>query len=124
EAGYRTHAQGVSERADAIYTPRMFAEFFRRGISRTFKYELLTINDSEKYGLLRSDGTEKPAFTASKNLINLLSDNTWDAENKAWTTPTFTPGTLDYEIATSASTLHDLLLQKSNGDFYLLIWNE
>jgi hypothetical protein len=124
EAGYRTHAKGVTEAIDAKYTPRMFAEFFRRGISRTFKYELLTIKDSEAYGLLRSDGSEKPSFVATRNLLNFLSDNAWDAKNKAWTTPTFTPGTLDYEIATDAADARHVLLQKSNGDFYLLIWNE
>jgi hypothetical protein len=34
------------------------------------------------------------------------------------------PGSLSYSIPNEPATVHDLLLQKSNGNFYLIVWDE
>jgi hypothetical protein len=35
-----------------------------------------------------------------------------------------TPGKLDYSVPSEPATVHDLLLQKSNGTFELVVWND
>jgi len=101
--------------------PRLFAEFFNRGVQRTYLYELADQGTDktmrEQNWLVRFDMTEKPAYLAIKNLIDLLE------EPEA---PTFTPGSLDYSLTATASLskVRHTLLQKSNGPFYLLLWQE
>ncbi len=110
----------VSEAAEAKYLPRLFAEYFRHGnIGRAFKYELVnagvsTTDIEANFGLLRNNLTEKSVFTAMKNLIALLKEPG----------ASFTPGVLNYSLEGSTSNVHRLLLKKSNGDFYLLLWQE
>jgi hypothetical protein len=126
ETGYHTALgnigvtqAGVSEAAQAKYLPRLFAEYFNRGVTRTFAYELLDEgsnqdNSEKNFGLLRSDYSPKPAFTALKNTIALLEDPG----------PAFTPGSLDYTITAATADLHHTLLQKRDGDFFLALWRE
>ena len=109
----------TSEEAAAIYMPRLFLEYFREGIARTFSYELVDENPDpslsereDHFGLLRSDFSEKPAFTALHNLIAILEDPG----------PSFTPGSLNYSVGGSQSDLRQLLLQKRDGSFYLALW--
>jgi hypothetical protein len=87
---------------------------FNHGIKRTFVYELLDEISSPGYGLLRSDLSEKPAFTAVKNLLSLLSDKG----------AVFSPGMLNYTITGADSTLNHTLLQKRDGSFWLVLWSE
>lgn len=106
----------VSEAAMATYIPRMYLEYFRRGIARTFSYELAdegTSGDREdNFGLLRNDLSEKPAFAALRNTIEILDDPG----------PAFEPATLSYTLGGDRSKLHQLLLQKRDGTFYLALW--
>jgi hypothetical protein len=119
ETGYQDNLQnkGLSEVADGKYAVRAFAEFFRRGIYRTFKYELVNQDipgPEGAFGLLRNDLSEKPSFRAVKNLIAILSDKG----------PSFQPGTLNYILNGSTDNVRQMLFQKRNGDFYLMIWAE
>lgn len=73
------------------------------------------------FGLVRADFTPKPAYTALRSLIALLQDG----HNS------FTPGNLSYGFIPAANGsftrtqyAHDLLLEKSDGDFFLLFWHE
>ncbi len=130
ETGYSTDLNGTSEAAHAKYIPRLFAEYFRLGIQRTYSYELvdefedkLGTNREAHFGLLRRDVTPKPAYTALKNLIALLNDK--------GATPQFRPSSLDYKLDVRPAPgydrtqfVHHLLLQKSDGDFYLVVWHE
>jgi hypothetical protein len=113
--------RGASEGAAGVYMPRLFLDYFRRGIARTFGYELIdehpdpSREDLEaNFGLLRNDLSEKPAFVALKRLIALLRDPG----------PRFRPDALDYSIEGAPSTLRQVLLQKRDGSFYLALWNE
>lgn len=123
EAGYHTanvtNDRSVSEAVQGKYIPRVFLNNFNQGIYRTFSYELIdqkpNPDDGEaNFGILRYDGTPKPAFTAVKNLIQLLDD----------TETNFTPDSLNYRLSGNTNYVQQTLLQKQNGDFYLVLWLE
>jgi hypothetical protein len=127
ETGYYTGSSqySISELAQAKYIPRIFAEYFRHSIAKTFIYELLDEGgDGEmehSFGLVRADLSPKPAYTALQSLTALLQDGDHS----------FAPGELTYGFNpaprgsfTRTQYAHDLLLQKSDGEFFLLIWHE
>jgi hypothetical protein len=110
---------GVSEAAMGKYVPRVFLENFNAGVLRSFEYELIdqgtgTTSQEMRFGLLRVDGSEKPAYVAMTNLIALLSDPG----------SAFTMGRLDYSLSGDLTNLHHTLLQKRDGKFYLILWLE
>ncbi len=121
---------GVSEGAAARYATRVMLELFNNGVRKAFIYELLdepTTQDPVKQhqGMLTIDGTLKPHAVALKNLIGLLSDQG----------AKFAPDSLDFTLTSASESLvddheyktadiHHLLLQKRNGVFYLVMWNE
>lgn len=163
EVGYSTGSptsdRPVSEAVQAKYLPRLFLESFNAGAPRTFSYELMDQkadpnNSENNYGIIRSNGTPKPAYTALKNLITLLNDPKPEVV-PAPTTPTIsapttpvtatpapltpvtatpapitTPapaaplGALNFSMGGSTQNVHHTLLEKSNGDFYLVLWLE
>ncbi len=140
EVGYSTGSalsdRPVTEAVQGKYIPRLFLESFNQGVPRTFSYELIDQkaepnNSESNYGLLRSDGTPKPAYTALKNLISLLNDPqpVTPATPATPATPVITTtkplGALNYAIGgSSTQNVHHTLLQKSSGDFYLVLWLE
>lgn len=119
EAGYNNDipSGGISEEAEGKYTSRMFAEFFRRGFTRTFKYELVNQGLPGRegvFGLLRNDLSEKPAYRAVKNLISILDDKG----------PNFETDSLNDALDLQLNDTRQILFQKRNSDFYLMIWLE
>jgi hypothetical protein len=112
-----------SEDIHGRYLLRYVLEQYRLGYKRSFIYELLDI-DQPKWGLFRADGTPKPAATGIRNLIGILNESTWDTSSKKWITPNQKPGTPEYELQNQPASVHTLLLQKSNGTSYLILWNE
>ncbi|HWA16198.1 MAG TPA: hypothetical protein VG817_07190, partial [Gemmatimonadales bacterium] len=125
EAGYHTAERwsgdhpGVSEQAQARYLTRMVLNFFDAGVVRTYLYEFIDqgANNADRelsFGILRSDGTEKPAYVALKNLITILKDPG----------PAFTPGTLGFTLDGDTSRVEWTVLQKRDGRFYLLLWQD
>jgi hypothetical protein len=128
EQGFYTGTanNSVPEDTHAKYYPRIYAEMYRHGMPRsiTFRFDDqcsdLT-NPQCNWGLMRFDKTLKPAYYAMKSLNTLLLDPGG----------AFSPGTLTYSVSVSANGaftrtqyMHDLLLEKSNGEFYLLFWHE
>jgi hypothetical protein len=128
ETGYHNAlgAQGVdhrpvSELAAGKYVPRLVLEYFNRGFARTYFYELIdeqpdpdrTHPDAD-FGLLRNDGSEKPAYRALTSLLGLLRDPG----------PAFTPGSLTYTLDGGGDALHHTLLEKRDGTFMLALWQE
>ncbi len=118
--GYSGGHRPASEAAQATYLPRLFLEYYRRGIVRTFSYELLDefpdpsgAEPESRFGLLRNDLSPKPAFTALQNLIAICADPGGGA---------ISPGKLDYAISGDQTELRQMLLQKSDGSFYLALW--
>jgi hypothetical protein len=112
---------GISEAAAAKYIPRLFLEDFAHGVLRTYLYEFMDettdpgFADAElDWGLVRADGSEKPAFFAMKNLIAELSDIAEPAQLEH----------LDWTLSPTDSHIHCLLLEKSSGKFDLVFWQE
>ncbi|MBJ7332788.1 MAG: hypothetical protein JHC95_23030, partial [Solirubrobacteraceae bacterium] len=109
----------TSERATAIYLPRLFLDNFRRGIARTFSYELLnTYSDTSKtyleahFGLFRGDYSEKPAAASLRNLIKLADGG--EASDPG--------GSLDYTLAGNLSGVQQVLLRRKDGSYALALW--
>lgn len=124
ETGYHscptcTNGVGVSVAAMGKLEPRILFEYFNRKVQRTNLYQLMDYGNSptdreEHWGLLLPDGSPKPAFTAIKNIIGLLSDPG----------PSFAAGKLAYTLTGALASTHHTLLQKRDGRSYLVLWQE
>jgi hypothetical protein len=126
ETGYQsgTLSTDISNLAAAKYIPRTMAEYFRLGVFRTYLFELADANGYH-YGLLDGTFTPKPAYYTTKNLIGLLGESAWNAGTGQMTLPvSFNPSVLDYTMTGLTANIHHVLLQKSNGTLYLLLWQE
>jgi hypothetical protein len=104
----------LPESVEASYMPRTLLLAFEHGFKETFLYELIDEVSSPGYGLLRADLSPKPAYTAVRNLITTLSDSG----------SSFTPGSLTYTVSGGDSNLNQLLFEKSDGSFWLVLWLE
>jgi hypothetical protein len=120
---HRSAHPSTTERTAGIYLPRLFLEYFRVGVERTYTYELFdegTSNDQEDhFGLFRSDGSAKPAALALGNLTKILGDSP--------AASTTAPGSLAYSLSDPSAgpggtDVHHVLLQQSDGSFYLALW--
>ncbi len=120
---YTTHSSSdsanVSPTVQAKYMLDGLMDAFQAGDARTYLYELLdqhanSSNTEYNFGLFNADGTPKLAATALHNLTTLLSDNGGS----------FTPDGLSYQLTGMQSTDHSMLLEKSDGTFWMAIWNE
>ncbi|MEI9997779.1 MAG: hypothetical protein WDO13_00675 [Verrucomicrobiota bacterium] len=128
EDGYETNPNSgdsgaVSQTYQGNMEPHICLENFRRGVQRTFLYDLvdegtsIDTNGSHHFGLIQNNGTSfpvKPAYTSIKNLISILSD----------AGSSFTPGILSFNLSGTTADVHTLLLQKRSGLFYLVLWVE
>lgn len=125
ETGYHTAVAwtgehpAVSEQAMGRYVPRLVLEYFAAGIIRTYLYEFIDEGTShadreQAFGLLRANGGEKPAYASLRNLIQILKDPG----------PSFTTSRLDYSLTGDLTDLKTLVLQKRDGRFYLVVWQE
>lgn len=115
ETGYQDSPTAVDPVPPEIagrYMPRLLLEHFRGGITRTFIYELCDFPKSGGYGLLNQDVSPKPAFTAVKRLLNLLSDPG----------PAYTPQDLRYTILGNEAKVRHMSFQKRTGRYYLALW--
>lgn len=124
ETGYQTALNDprripVTEDIQAIYLPRVLMKFYERGLVKTSKYELIDLQDNPEkdffkhnWGLLRNDLSEKPVYKSVKNLISLLAD---PGSN-------FTVTPLSYDLSGDLSGVENVLFQKRNGEYYLVIW--
>jgi hypothetical protein len=103
------------ERIQGTVLVNTYLAQFKRGWRYTFIYELGEGEGGGGHqGLFHEDWTPKLAATYIHNLTTILADNK----------PRVSVGRLDYHIVDQPSTVHDLLLQKSSGVFYLVVWGE
>lgn len=122
ETGYQTSTNlkhGIPEEVAAKYVPRIFLQQWLSNIRRTYLYELIDLparrsEADSSFGLLRSDFSPKPAYSALMNLMRLLADPG----------PAFVPQDFNFRLSGSLSDVHHLLLQKRDGTFYLALWVE
>lgn len=133
ETGYYTrpdYVQGISLAAHGKYLPRLFLEYFRRGVQRTFAYELLdeysatnTLlqgGQESHFGLVKLSGvgdgaafSDKPGFLAVKAMLALLKDSQ---------SAGYSQGALDFRLRGGNKDVRHLLLRKGDGSFWLVIW--
>lgn len=124
ETGYHTALAAttgqppVSEAAMARYVPRVFLDDYLAGISRTYLYELIDegtdpSNSEQNFGLLRHDGTPKPAFTALANLIAVVRDGA-----------PATTAALPLVIAGDTAHIRHMVLAHADGRYDVLLWQD
>lgn len=106
----------VPQNVAASYVPRTMLLAFKHGFDKTFFYQLIDDPSSPQgYGLLNDDFSPKAPYTALQSLLSLLADP--GGSN-------FTPGSLPFTILGGDSNVNHLLLQKSDGSYWLAVWLE
>jgi hypothetical protein len=120
ETGYENATTGsnhpISKAGSGVYMPRIYLQYFAAGIGLTSPYDLVDkgtdmTNQEEHFGLYNLDWSPKPAATAVSNMNTILAD-----------TVSKPAGSLQYAI--DDTTVKHLLLQKSDGSFYMALWRE
>lgn len=107
----------ITEQVQATLYLDVFLAQFKRGWSYTCIYLLRDRTDeagNQAFGFYRPDYSPRPAATWLHNLTTILADNGSARPN----------GALAYSIPNQPATVHDLLLQKSDGTFELVLWDE
>jgi len=129
ETGYHNalndkHDQpAVPEIVAAKYIPRLFLENYLQGIRRTYLYELFdeapnpSLTDNQlHWGLIRSDGTEKPAFQALASLMSSMRSRATKFPANQTVVSVSLDGQTDH--------VHHLFLRKTDGSYCLFLWQE
>jgi hypothetical protein len=112
-----TIAGPVTEDIQALNLLSMYLDQFKRGWSHTAVYLLRDRTDeggNQSFGFFKTDYTPRKAAVYLHNLTTILADQG----------PPDRPGRLNYSIPDQPPTVHDLLLEKSDGTFYLVVWGE
>jgi len=129
ETGYHNYMQNTSthlpasESVAGVYYPRLVLEYWKRGMSNVFSYQLLDnrpgmtgiVQDRESYfGLIRNDWSRKPAYTAMANFQSLINDPGGS----------FSPAPLSYSVTGGGSDLKQVLVAKRDGSHVLFLWRD
>lgn len=109
ETGFTSGTQ--SDEVLARYITRTLFLHVGMGVMRTYLYEFVDDSAQPGYGLMRSDFTPKPAYTAIQNLVKLFGDVSYA-----------TPGKFEYTLGGSTSNLRHVLFQKSDGTYMMALW--
>jgi hypothetical protein len=112
-----TIAGAVTEEIQALNLLSTYLDQFKRGWSHTAVYLLRDRTDeggNQSFGFFKTDYSPRKAAVYLHNLTTILADAGVLTK----------PGQLNYSIADQPPTMHDLLLQKSDGTFALVVWNE
>lgn len=114
ETGWVTSGTGsITEEQQGRLFLNLYLAAFKRGWSYTFIYMLRDDPNQGYWGLFDTAYKPKKSGTYLHNLTTILAA----PRAKASASP-------DYAIASPPPTVHDLLMQKSDGSFALAIWNE
>ena len=116
ETGARVEGP-VTEELQGLHLMNMYLAQFKRGYAYTSVYLLRDRTDedgNQAFGFYRPDYSPRKAATYLHNLTTILADTGTLAR----------PGELDVTIPDQPKTVHDLLLQHSDGTFQLIVWDE
>ncbi len=114
ETGWYTQGTyPVSEDRQGKLILNLFLAQYKRGWKYTFLYMLRDDPNQGYWGLFHTDYSPKLSAIYLHNLTAILADNV-----------NLRPGSLNYLIPDEPATVHDLLIQKSNGAFELAVWDE
>lgn len=104
-----------------VYAPRLLLDHYSRGTQRVYDYELLDetadpamVDPEQHFGLLRSDWSPKPAYTALQSLLRAVADPG----------PVTPLSPLDYQISGATPDLRQVLLQRHDGSYLLALWRD
>ena len=113
ETGWGTDA--TSEEKQGRVLLNMYLSQFKRGWTHSFIYEIYDFAGGVPggFGIFSKDLTPKKSATYIHNMTTILAD--------VVSSP---PESLIYSILAQPITVHDLLLEKSDRTFYLIIWDE
>lgn len=107
----------VTEEIHGLNLLSLYLAQFKRGWSHTAVYLLRDRVDeagNQQFGFYWPDYSPRKAAVYLHNLTTILADKTSKIK----------PGRLAYAIPNQPVTVHDLLLQKSDGKFALVVWSE
>ncbi len=107
----------VTEEIQALNLVSMYLDQFKRGWSHTAVYLLRDRADeggNQTFGFFKGDYSPRKAALYLHNLTTILADRGRIEK----------PGQLNYAIAEQPATVHEMLLQKSDGTFELVVWGE
>lgn len=116
ETGYPVGAE-VTEEIQARLFMNLYLSQFKRRWSHTAIYLLRTRSNEtahERYAMYKIDYTPKQAAHYLHNLTTILDDDVSASHQ----------GRVGYSIIGRSPTVHELLLQKSDGRFDLVMWGE
>lgn len=127
--GRETGDKPVTELVQAKYLTRTHFLFWNRNVARTHLYQLMDDPEPDgvnavqaNWGIVRADGTSKPAFNAIKSIVTLLGDATFNATTQQWVPNTVNAGSLDYSLSGDTANIEQTLLYRSNNKFYLVLF--
>jgi hypothetical protein len=113
-----TNIEGpVTEEIHGLNLMNLYLAQFKRGYAYTSVYLLRDRTDedgNQSFGFYRADYSPRKAAIYLHNLMTILADNGTLAK----------PGHLDFAIVNQPETVHELLLQHSEGAFQLIVWDE
>jgi hypothetical protein len=107
----------ITEEIHARNLLTLYLDQFKRGWSYTGVYLLRDRSDeagNQQFGFYKPDYTPRKAAVYLHNLATILADR--GAPKRR--------GGLAYAIPDAPATVHDLLLQRSDGTFALVVWGE
>lgn len=107
----------ITEEVQALNLLSVYLDQFKRGWSHTAVYLLRDRVDeagNQKFGFYAPDYTPRKAAAYLHNLTTILADHRSPAA----------PASLLYSVEPEPVTVHDLLLQKADGTFDLVVWDE
>jgi hypothetical protein len=114
ETGWRTDNTAAGDDVQGKVFLNVFLDQYKAGWKHTFIYEMMDDADGA-FGFYKSDYvTARKSAEYLHNLTTILADAGALA----------TPGELNYSIPDPPATVHEMLLQKSNGAFELAVWGE
>jgi hypothetical protein len=113
ETGWWTDGTAAGDDRQGKVLLNTYLDQYRLGWKYTYVYEIMDFTDG-KDGFYANYATPRLSATYLHNLTSILADNK----------STFRPRVLAYSISDKPETVHDMLMQKSNGLFELAIWGE
>jgi len=119
ETGYAVNErEGVTEEIQARLYMNLYLSQFKRGWKHTAIYLLkgrANEPEHESYAFFTLENQPKQAAHYMHNFTHILAADNGKLQHLS---------RLDYTIPNQPETTHDLLLQKSNGNFMLILWGE
>jgi hypothetical protein len=107
----------VTEEIQGLNLMNLYLAQFKRGYAYTSVYLLRDRTDedgNQSFGFYQADYSPRRAAIYLHNLTTILADKGTLAK----------PGELDFAIVNQPKTVHELLLQHSDGTFQLIVWDE